>query len=43
MQIKKDIQKLNDRNLARDEWVREWTEEWQPVLYWAKREMEKKE
>lgn len=41
LQIKKDINTLYNRNVERDEWVQDWTEEWQPVLHWGKQKMEK--
>jgi len=30
-----EIKLLQNRNVERDEWVREWTETWQPSLNWA--------
>ena len=41
LEIKDDIASLVDRNVKRDEWIREWTEDWQPTLNWAKRQMER--
>lgn len=40
-QIKEDIKALHNRNIDRDEWVRDWIEKWQPSIYWAKQQMEK--
>lgn len=41
LQIKSDINVLHARNVERDEWVRDWIEEWQPTLYWSKQQMDK--
>ena len=30
-----DIKQLQRRNVERDEWIRDWTETWQPSLNWA--------
>lgn len=39
--LRDDIKSLKQINHDRDEWVREWTEKWQPTLDWARREMNK--
>jgi len=35
------IVKLEIGDKDRDEWVLDWTEKWQPVLNWSKRQMDK--
>lgn len=42
-QISTDIKELQIINKERDDWVRDWTAEWQPVLDYAKHQKEKNE
>ena len=41
-QIKRDIEHLQQVNERRDEWVRDWTAEWQPTLQFSRAQMEYK-
>ena len=42
-QISTDIKELQTINKERDDWIRDWTEKWQPVLDYAKHQKENNE